>query len=178
MDDLREHQEFIHVSLRLPKTLKISLEKQAKRQHTSFNSLASGILVKGASYDTIAEKLSAVTINGLLFAGMLEDASTEHLEQLGKNLGPKLIKQTFAFLDLQHDIEGLIRFYFEPVSSFSGWYSFTVAGSGTNRRLMFQHPHGTKWSVFLKAYISSIIKASSGTEPRVVADESLVTVYC
>jgi hypothetical protein len=178
VDNLKERIEFVHISLRIPKSTKDNLERQASRQHTNFNSLASKILLKGASYDTIAEHVNAVTINGLLFTGMLEDAQTEHLEQLGKVLGPKLIKQTFAFLGLEFDLDGLIRYYFDPVSSFSRWYSFSVIGSGSNRKLMFQHQHRSKWSAFLRAYISAIVKAATGIEPRITSDEGLVIAYC
>jgi len=177
VDNLIDRVEFVHVSLRIPKKTKTDLEKQAKRHHTTFNSLSSKILFKGTSYDTIADQLSAVTINGSLFAGMLEDVPQAHLESMGRELGSRLIKQTFVFLDLQYDIEGLIQHYFEPVSTFSRWYSFTIAGSAPHRRLIFQHPHGAKWSAFLKAYICSIIKAATGVEPRATADDSLVTVY-
>jgi hypothetical protein len=177
MDNLKVRERFTHVSLRIPESAKTSLERQAKRQHVNFNSLASKILVKGTSYDTIAEQLGAVTISRALFDVMLEDVPAARLEQLGKNLGPNLIKQTFTFLDLPYDLEGLIRYYFEPVSSYSGWYSFRLAGAGSNRKLMFQHAHGPKWSLFLKSYISSIIKAATGSEPRADVDDGLVTVY-
>ena|ERR1700733_3466338 len=178
MINQKERVEQVHISLRIPVSTKENIERDVMREHTNFNSLASKILMKYTSFDKIAEHINAIPLNGPLFSGILEDVSVEHLEHLGKELGPKLIKQTFAFLDLEYDIDGLIRHYFEPMSSFSGWYSFTVAGNGLNRRLMFQHSHGPKWSAFLKAYISSIIKAATGVEPRVTADESLVTVYC
>ena|GEM_PF-2301431 len=173
-----DHIRHVHISLRIPVSTKDSLEKDVKRQHTNFNSLASGILAKSTSFDKIAEHIDAIPLNGPLFSGMLEDAPLEHLESLGKELGAELIKETFVFLDLEYDIEGLIQHYFEPMSSFSKWYTFTVAGSGQNRRLMFKHSRGPKWSAFLKAYVSSIIKAATGIEPRATADNHLVTVYC
>jgi hypothetical protein len=178
MDNLTNHVKFIHVSIRIPVSVKARIDKDAEHQHTTFNSLTSRILEKYTTFDTIAEHVNAIPVNALLFAGILEDAYVEHLERLGKELGPKLIKPTLVFLGLQYDIEGLIRNYFEPMSSCSRWYSFAVIGSGPNRKLMFERPHGPKWSAFLKAYISGIIKAATGIEPRVTADDSLVTVYC
>ena len=178
MNTPREHIELVHISLRIPLSVKDSLEKEARRQHMNLNSLASKILTKYTSFDRIAEIVGAVPLNGPLFSTLLEDTPVEHLEQLGKELGSELIKQTFAFLDLTYDVDSLVEHYFEPMSSFSSWYMFTIAGSGQNRRLMFKHSRGTNWSAFLRSYISSIIKAATGVEPRTSVEKDLVTVYC
>jgi len=178
MAEPRDHVEYIHVSLRIPVPTRNRIEEDAKHQYTNFNSLASKILTKYTSFDKIVEDVDAISLSGRLFSGMLEDTSEEHLVRLGKELGSELIKETFAFLDLEHDISGLILCYFEPMSSFSKWFTFTMAGSGPSRRLMFMHSRGPKWSVFLKAYIASIIKTSIGVEPRVIVEDHLVTVYC
>jgi len=178
MDYPKSRVEFVHISLRIPMIVKNDLEQDARRQRTNFNSLASKILTKYTSFDKIAEHIEAIPINGRLFSGMLSEVPTEDLERLGKELGPQLIKETFAFLDLKYDIDGLIEHYFDPMSSFSTWYIFTLAGIGPNRRLMFKHSRGPKWSAFLKAYISSIINAATGIEPRAIIDDRLVTVYC
>jgi hypothetical protein len=109
---------------------------------------------------------------------MLDSIQTEEMERLGRELGPRVVKQTFAFLGLNFDLEGLIEHYFQPVSSFSRWYTFNVVGSGANRKLMFEHQYGRKWSAFLKQYIGGIIKSATGTEPRITIDDGLVTGYC
>jgi hypothetical protein len=134
--------------------------------------------MKHISFDIITEHVRAIPINGPLFSGLLDATPIEVLERLGTELGPKLIKQTFVFLDLDFDINGLIQHYFEPMSSFSGWYEFRLVVTEKNRKLMFKHSHGPKWSSFLRAYISSMIRAATGTELRIITDEELVTVYC
>jgi hypothetical protein len=177
MDRPNSRDEFIHISLRVPTSIKRGLEKDAKRANTNFNSLASQILSKYLSFDKIAKHVSAIPINEYLFSGMLEDMPVDHLERLGKELGPKLIKRTFVFLDLEYDLDGLIHNYFDPMSSFSGWYTFTAAESESGRKLMFEHQYGLKWSAFLKTYISSIIKTATGTEPRTTMDDGLLIIY-
>jgi hypothetical protein len=177
MKSLRQNR-LIHVSLRIPASTKESLDSDASRMQISFNALAARVLSKYTSFDKIAEHLQAIPVNGPLFGQMLEDVPVEHLELVAKELGPELIKQTFAFLDLEYDLDGLIRHYFNPMSEFSGWYKFAVAGTDRTRKLMFQHPHGSKWSAFLKIYVSGIISAATGVNPRSTADHRLVTVYC
>jgi hypothetical protein len=99
------------------------------------------------------------------------------MERIGKELGPKLIKETFAFLGLSYDLESLIKNYFRPLSLFSGWYNFNISGSGRDRRLLFEHRHGPKWSAFLSQYVGGIIKAINGLEPRITVEDGLVVVY-
>jgi hypothetical protein len=178
MERLTERVEYVHVSLRIPLPAKNSVDEEARQQHLNFNSLVSKILEKHISFDKIAEDLNAISLDGLLFSEMLEAEPLERLEQLGEELGAELVKQTFVFLGLEHDIYGLIRHYFETMAAFSGWYSFAIVGSGSNRKLMFEHHYGPKWSAFLKAYISSIIRTATGSEHRVTMDDSIVTVYC
>jgi hypothetical protein len=109
---------------------------------------------------------------------LLNNVEVSELELLGRELGLRLVKKTFAFLNLDFDLDGLIKYFFRPLSTYSRWYSFNVAGSGTNRKLLFEHPYGSKWSAFMKHYLAGIIKSSTGMEPRITVDEELVTVFC
>jgi hypothetical protein len=172
-----ERVEYVHVSVRIPITVKLALDEDVKLKHMNFNSLVSYVLTKYTTFDKIAEHVHVIPLNLPLFSGVLQEMPVDRLIQLGRELGPKLIKQTFTFLGLEYDVDGLIQHYFEPMSYFSGWYTFTVIGSGQNRRLLFEHPHGPKWSAYLKTYISSIIKAATGVEPRSTADDNIVTIW-
>jgi len=172
------NKKFVHVSFRIPTEVKAALEMEAKRRRTNVNSLVGQILAKYTSFDRIIEHIEAIPLNKPLFVGILDKIELGEMEEFGKELGPKLVKKTFAFLSLEFDIDGLIQNYFEPVSMYSRWYSFNVAGSGVNRRLLFEHPFGAKWSAFLKLYLGGIIRSATGSEPRINVDEGLVTIFC
>jgi hypothetical protein len=133
---------------------------------------------KHVSFDRILDHVGAIPLNGPLFSKMLNEVPLEEMEKLGKELGPELIKRTFAFLGLSFDLENLIKSYFGPLSSYSRWYRFNISGSGRNRRLLFEHSHGPKWSAFLGQYIGGIIKSATGIEPRTLVEDSLVVILC
>jgi hypothetical protein len=80
-------------------------------------------------------------------------------------------------LSLEFDMDGLIEHYFRPLSMYSRWYNFNMAESGSNRRLLFEHSYGPKWSAFLKSYLSGVIKSATGSEPRIMVEEGLITVF-
>jgi hypothetical protein len=178
MDYVSPSRPFTRTSIRILRELKNNLKHEADNREMSLNSLINSILERHILFDRILEHVNAMPLNGPLFTGMLESVPVERMEELGRNLGPKLIKETFAFLGLNYDLENLIKSYFEPLSLYSGWYRFNVSGSDRDRRLLFEHQHGFKWSIFLKQYISGIIKATMGTEPRVMVEEGLIIVYC
>jgi hypothetical protein len=169
--------KFVHVSFRISSDVKASIEREAKRRGTNVNSLVGQVLTKFSSFDRIAEHVEAVPLNKPLFAGMLAKVEEEEKERLGKELGPKVMKSTFAFLSLEFDIDGLIDHYFRPLSMYSNWYSFNVVGNGGTRKLIFEHHYGPKWSAFLKGYLLGIIKSATKSEPRVDMDDGLVTIF-
>jgi hypothetical protein len=166
------------MSLRVDKRIKTRLKEEADERGINMNALANLILSKHVLFDSFVEYTESVPLNKLLFVRMLEGNQIDEMERIGKELGPKVIKEAFAFLGLDFDLEGLIKNYFQPVSSFARWYSFNVVGSGANRRLMFGHQYGRKWSVFLKQYLGGMIKSATGTEPRITIDDGLVVVFC
>jgi hypothetical protein len=87
-----------------------------------------------------------------------------------------VVKQTFAFLNLDYDLDALVERYFQQLSTHSRWHSFNMKSKGADRKLMFQHQYGPKWSAFLKEYIGGIIKSAIGMEPRIVVSDELITV--
>jgi hypothetical protein len=133
-------KRFVHVSFRVPSEVKAGLDREAKRRDINVNSLANQILAKYVSFDRIAEHVEAVPLNKSLFTGILDKIEADQLERLGRDIGPRLAKSTFTFLNMDFDLDSLILRYFEPVSMYSRWYSFNVAGNGANRKLMFEHP--------------------------------------
>jgi hypothetical protein len=175
---MSSRKRYVHVSYRIPDEVKGTLETEAKRRNINMNALVSQILAKYTSFDMIADHVEAVPLNKSLFTGMLNRIETEEMEMLGKELGPKLIKRTFAFLSLDFNIDGLIEHYFRALSTYSRWYSFNVSWSGANRRLLFEHSYGPKWSAFLKQYLAGVIRSATGSEPRITVDNGLVIVVC
>ncbi|MDA4123775.1 MAG: hypothetical protein OK456_11405, partial [Thaumarchaeota archaeon] len=178
MPNPRGRVEYVHISLRIPTSLKESLEKDASRDHMNLNSLVSKILVKYSSFDKIADLVGAIPLNTQLFGEMLNSVPQDRMESIGKEIGPKLIRQTFTLLGIEYDIDSLIQYYFEPLAAYSRWYRFYVVGTSPNRRLMFEHSHGGKWSAFLRHYITGIIKSATGAEPKTTVSDDLVTVFC
>jgi hypothetical protein len=174
----KSNERSVYLSIRMRRHLKDQLTADARRHKTNLNALINTTLEKHVSFDSISEHVRAIPVNQNLFAAMLESVSEERMEGIGIELGPRLIRNTFLFLNIKYDLDNLIEHYFEPLGSFSGWYNFSSTEGGPNRKLIFEHTHGPKWSAFLKRYIAGIIKAATGVEPRITLEDGLLVAYC
>ncbi len=166
---------FIHVSLRVPAGLRNQLNDEAKHRNITLNSLINAVLSKYLAFDKIVESTKAIPLSGAFFRELLEITSTEQMENIGEKLGPMVVRQSFAFLDIDFNLDNLIKYYFEPLSVHSGWYMFNNSFEGASRKLMFRHSHGPNWSAFLKRYIANIILSATGSEPEIAIEDGMLT---
>jgi hypothetical protein len=176
MESLRNRIQFAHVSVRISENLRRELNSEAKREHINLNALVNRILTKFVDFDRIAEHERSIVLDRRIFLPIIEEASLEELEILGKKLGPRLAKQTFEFFNIEPTVESLVSRYFEPMGAYSGNYQLSVAGSGSNLKLILEHDLGSKWSAFLSEYTRGVVKSVLGSEPRIELDDDLVKV--
>ena len=166
---------FAHVSIRIPEALRIRLTHDAEQRSISLNSLIMAILAKYDSFDKIVEGTRAIPFSGAFVAEVLDITSIEEMESIARKLGANVVKSSFALRGIPFNLDNLIKFYFEPLSQHSGWYTFNTYFEGTNRKLIFQHSHGAKWTAFLKHYYAAILRSATGTEPEVVVVNGTLT---
>lgn len=173
-----DRHRFVHISLRIDEEIRNQLNDEAKRRSITLNSLVNTILSKYLSFDKILEATKAIPLSGSFLDELLEITSTEEMENIGKKLGPKVIRKSFAFRGIAFNLDSLTKFYFEPVSAYSGWYSFNSYFVGTTRILVFEHSRGPKWTTFLKQYVAGIIHSATGTEPEIAVVDETLTFTC
>jgi len=176
MQNLRGDRQFAHISVRIPENLRRELNREARRQHINLNALMNRILTKYVNFDRIVEHEHSIVLDRRIFLPMVEASSREGLENLGKKLGPRLVKQTFEFFDIEPTIEGLVSRYFEPMGAYSGRYQSNIVGSGPDLKLILEHDYGIKWSAFLAEYTKGVVKSLLGTEPKIELDDDLIKV--
>jgi hypothetical protein len=169
---------FVHVSLRIPEELRKRLNEEAKSRHITLNSLISAILAKYDAFDKILEGTNAIPLSEAFFEELLETTSMEEIESIANKLGAKVVRRSFAFRGIEFNLDNLIEFYFKPLSEHSGWYRFNAYVVGTNRKLVFTHSHGPKWTAFLRRYYAAIIRSATGVEPDATVEDGVLTFTC
>ncbi len=131
-----------------------------------------------ASFDKIVEGTKAIPLSGAFFRELLAITSADQIEEIAKKLGEKVVRQSFASRGMDFNLDNLIEFYFEPLSEHSRWYEFNVHSAVTGRKLIFTHPHGPKWTAFLRRYYAAIFRSATGVEPDVTVDDEVITFTC
>ena len=173
-----DRDTFIHVSLRVPERLRTQLKEEADHRNITLNSLINAIISMYISYNKILEVSEAISFSGAFFQEWLEITSTDQMQGIAEKLGPKVVRQIFAFQGIGFNLDNLIKYYLEPLSANSGWYLFNTYFEGTSRKLIFRHSHGPKWTGFLKRYIGSILRSATGTEPEINVEDAVLTFTC
>lgn len=176
VQNLRSDRQFTHVSVRIPENLRRELNREARRQRINLNALMNRILTKYVDFDRIAEHERSIVLDRRIFLPIIEEASLEELEILGKKLGPRLVKQAFEFFNIEPTVESLISHYFEPMGAYSGSYQSNVVTNGSNLKLILEHDYGIKWSAFLAEYTRGVVKSLLGTEPKIELDDDLIKI--
>jgi len=166
----------VHISLRVPSELREELQREGSRRKINFNSLGNRILEKYLSFDRLVEHEHSVVIERKVFLGILEEVPVESLAELGKKLGPQVVKESFEFFGIPLTLDNLISNYFTPIGAFSDNYECNATGSTPNLKLILAHEYGDKWSIFLREYASGIIESILGTKPKVLAGVDTVTI--
>ena len=79
METLTPARRYVHMSVRLPLSLKEALRSEAAIRGLNVNSLIEMVLTKFTTYDIIAEYNSSVQMNASLFKNLLNRASQEDM---------------------------------------------------------------------------------------------------
>ena len=176
--DSTDSSKFVHISLRISAKLRSRLKREAKRRHLTLNSYINEILARHDVFDKILETMKAIPLSEEFFRVWLQITSQEEMEDMAKSIGPKVVRRSFASRGIEFNLDNLIEFYFEPLSDYSGWYKLEWGFLGESRKLIFTHPHGPKWTAFLRRYHADLIRSATGAEPDVTVEEGVVTFTC
>ena len=112
MQSRKSRAEFVHVSFRMPSELKDQLEKEAKRKKMNLNAFVNRILVKYYTFDRLVEHENSVVIERHVFSRILDKMKYEDMAEIGKELGPIIVKQDFEFFGITPNLDNLLEKYF------------------------------------------------------------------
>lgn len=176
MQSPKSRGKFVHVSFRIPTELKDQLENEAKRKKMNLNAFVTRILVKYYTFDRLVEHENSVVIERHVFSRILDKMEHEDMAEIGKELGPIIVKQDFEFFGIAPNLDNLVEEYFEPMGTFSDRYEFNVSGIAPNLKLILRHEYSSKWSVFLAEYAKGITNSILGRNPKIQVEDGQVTI--
>jgi hypothetical protein len=151
----------------LLKTIRISeniddlLKKDAASKRTTTNALIHSILTRYLEWDRFAERYGFISVTQETFKTILDKIEEEKLEEAANELGARVPKDILLFWYGKTGVNGFIK-YLSLLSDYATFAHFEVTKEGPNYLVTAHHSLGEKWSNYLKAFLETALKTTTG----------------
>ncbi len=153
-------------AIRIDTDLDEALEKIAQIKGVTFNSLISTILSKYNEWDNQADAFGYAEAPVELVRTLLYTDLANDIEEVGRELGPRLLKETLEFWYKTASIETFIE-YTGLLSRYGGVARISVDLKDGEYALTYRHPFGERWSRFAAAYYGEALRVLFGAQSKV-----------
>jgi hypothetical protein len=165
----------------LLKTIRISedidslLKKDASSKRTSTNALIHSILTRYLEWDRFAERYGFISVTQETFSTILDKIDEEKLVEASKELGSRVPKDILLFWYGKTGVNGFIK-YLSLLSDYATFAHFEVTRSGPNYLVTAHHNLGAKWSGYLKSFLQTALKSTTGIDGQVETSQNSVSL--
>jgi len=149
-------------SFRLDEKLIKNLAALAKKYGQTENQLVASWLSWRMGFDPLIPTFDGVMLATETFASILETCDMDALEKLASELGKRHFTMSRTLFEAIGKQLTFVKFVSEILSKRAHW--FRIEGHGideTSPEIILQHKLGTKWSAFLKSYLSGAYESVS-----------------
>lgn len=160
-------------TFRLPKSLEIVLEAEAKARGLSVNALASTVFTKFVQWDRFAARFGYVAITHETLAALLDLADDERLAEAAHKVGGQIPREAILFWFKKVNVDTFLS-YLANVSKFGGHAEYECETSGGDYTVTLRHDHGIKWSKWMKYSLDDALRKMLGITAQFETTESEV----
>jgi hypothetical protein len=153
-------------SIRMEKELGESLERIARDRGLTLNSLITSALFRYLEWDSQTDTFGYVSLPHEIFREILYTDSDKQIEELGRTLGPRLIKENLQFWFKQINMESFLQFM-GLVSKYSGLARCRIELDDDEYVLTYRHQLGERWSRFTSAFYGEGLRRILGVDPNI-----------
>jgi len=149
-------------SFRLDGDLIQSLGRLAKKYGRTENQLVASWLSWRMGFDPLIPTFDGVVLTTETFVSILDTCDIDALEKLASELGKKHFMMSRTLFEASGKQLTFVKFVSEILSKRACW--FRIEGHGVDeasREMILQHKFTTKWSAFLKGYLSGAYESAS-----------------
>jgi hypothetical protein len=136
-------------TLRLPNDLDEALEKKAREERISVNSLATSGIREAIEWSSVIPKLGFGTFPKYLTSKLLEELTDSECEEIGKQVARDLmvpfVEYRFGTSSFENWIETIREF-----ANYTGQFKILTKTRGSEFVLVVEHSSGIKWSHYYK----------------------------
>jgi len=155
------------VSFRIDRSLRATLEREAKKNRTSLNTLVSQILALYVEWWSYVEKLKLIPMSKDLLRDVFQKLDKSEVEEIGKKFAETSGREHVLYLYQQVSLDTVLQF----LDIWSGQFdTYEHRIEGRTHFFTIHHDVSLNFSAFLKEFVSSMIQ---GTVPRTVRFETV-----
>lgn len=136
----------------------MALKEESSKKDISLNTLVMQILRKSIQFDMRMNALPNITLSQPLFLKILEKLDLSQKEEVAKQ-GLQMVKNLFAILGIEYNVQNIIDEYFTILGRYCGWYTFHYTRDENCYRLVFETEYGSEWIEFLRLYLLTILNS-------------------
>ena len=141
------------------------LERIAEDRGLSLNSLIASTLHKFVEWDSQIDSFGHVTLPHELFSELLYADSTKEIEEVGRSLGPRLVREMLQFWFKRVNMGAFIE-YLNLTSKHSGVSRGEFQSKSDECVLAYRHRLGERWSRFISAFYGEALKQLFAVEAK------------
>ena len=169
-------EKYRSVTLRVSSPVMDVARDAASEEGISLNSLANRQLRQYAEWDRLKHKLGYVTVRDRVFQHILEKLPEDEIVELGRQLGEvearEYVMLNWRIMSPDH----FIRFV-DNYARYSGQFHVEHHDEAQHTLVLF-HNLGSKWSLYLEAFMASALEASLGVTAKTQrTDQSVALTF-
>jgi len=153
------------------------LKKDAISKNTTTNALIHGILKKYLEWDRFAERYGFLSIAQDAFRTILDKIDDDKLSEASKELGERVPKDITFFWFGNADLTSFLH-YLGLLSNYAKFAEFEISRNGLHVVVTAHHDLGIKWSKYLKSFLESGLKCTTGLDGSIeISRNSVVLTF-
>lgn len=153
-------------TIRLPKSIEKSLEREARSRNVSLNSFIVSVLSRHDSWDRLADKFGMMSVPSDEMVSILDALTEIQIQNTAKECGETIPRAMMQFWFSNVTPESFLRFLSLRMNFQHFVNNEVISGSEGGFVLTARHEHGKKWSIWSCNYIVEAIRANFGVEAK------------
>jgi hypothetical protein len=151
-----------------------ALVEDAAKEKVSVNTLVNQLFLGYSEFDRFFRGVGMIKASPITIGRLLAAASDEEAAKIGSEDGSDIPETIMMAKEGQITLPGVIR-YLDTMADYSGVFENNVVISGGRTTITLMHRFGMKGSLFLKGFVTALLK-SVNVSPTIVMAEHSVTI--
>jgi predicted DNA-binding ribbon-helix-helix protein len=160
-------------TIRLEDDLDEVLQKIAKDEKVTVNSIVNRSVRRYADWDRHAERFGMMAVRPVMLVGLMERQSLDEARELGKLAAKESLRPAVEYIFVEFSLVNVLEFL-RRFATYGGRYDFEDSVEGRKHVILMRHSLGPRWSAYYEGMLKEIFDAELGIKIRVSVSPEVV----